>query len=86
MFDVLDPPHVDLEEEVRPLTEDEAQEEIEEVLGAWARETHAELDAMTYTQEQEARAEYEARRGVEEDLWARCMGTANADILYDSGL
>jgi hypothetical protein len=86
MFDLLDPYHVDFEEEVRPLTEDEAQEEIEEVLSAWARETRAELDAMTHEQEQEARAEYEARRGVEDDLWARCMGTANTDILYDGGL
>lgn len=86
MFDLLDPPHVDFEEEMRPLTEEEAQEEIEEVLCAWTREARTELDATTYEQEQEARAEDEARRGVEDDLWARCMGTANTDILYDSGL
>lgn len=83
MFDLLDPYYIGFEDEERPLSE---QEEIEEMLGAWTREARAELDAMTYQQEQEARAEYEAQRGLEDDLWARCTGTANADILYDSGL
>lgn len=69
----LDPYYVDFDDDNR------ASEDVEEVLCDMAREANADSDAATRAQEEEARAEDEARRGIEEDLWDRCVGNANAD-------
>jgi len=68
----LDPYFVDFDD-------DRAPDDVEEVLCDMAREANEDADAFTRAQEDEARAEDEARRGIEEDLWDRCVGNANAD-------
>lgn len=86
MFDLLDPYFVDFDDDTRHDDGDT----VDEVLDAWAQESQANLEALCEESEREAqeqaRAEYEARWAIEDDLWERCSGTANADILYSSGI